>query len=178
MYYIRFLKSPQVHVKKGRTRIRALVTVTTDLGESFYAEPCQLYAVVLASDQRALCTWSSMQWQPHMRAAWVETSSTTSTTSQQEGTLLVSSSKLTGADVLGQDCSILSARCRIPSPSQTEPTRLVQRNFQTTNVQLSLFEEMGESIARHVWYAVDPRDAGFGGGNRPAHIDLGTHRLV
>lgn len=155
-YYVRFLKSPRVHTTNGKTYIRALVTVTTDLGESFFAEKCQLNIAVLANDQKPLSPWSMVQWQPSARIVWVESSPIPSTCLHHKVTLLVSSRQGTGADILGQDCEVLSVRYELGPSSNSEASSLVQRMFKTSSHQIKIFEEMGDSIARHVWYASIP----------------------
>ena len=141
-------------MKQDRLHVKTLVTVTTDLGESFYNEPCHLHIAVLSSDHRLSSCWSMVHWKPDSRVVWVESGQIPSACLQESLTLLVSSKQAIKPDVIGPDCNILSARCEIVLPSKLDSSTFVQRALQSSSCQLRLYEEMGESIARHVWYAL------------------------
>ena len=89
-----------------------------------------------------------------MRAIWVETILKSKMDQQQGLVLLVSHSRSTAADVLDPAPAMLSARCEIQSSSQAESDKVVRRVLRTRQTSMVILEEMGESIARHIWYAI------------------------
>ena len=54
VYYIRFLKTPKIFQKKKGLQIKAAVAVTTDLGDAFYPEKLQLGYEILSGDERVV----------------------------------------------------------------------------------------------------------------------------
>ncbi|TKA40491.1 hypothetical protein B0A55_13558 [Friedmanniomyces simplex] len=51
MHYIRFLRTPKVEVKKGTVLLNAVITLTTDLGETFLPQDLELIATVRDTEQ-------------------------------------------------------------------------------------------------------------------------------
>lgn len=152
VHYIRFLKIPQTVVKHRQTYVRALVTVTTDLGETFYPGDCELFAVLLGHNDQVLSPWSVSQWRSTMRNVWIEVKVQSPPNALQDFSILVNDTKSASPDEVTPECVMLSARCAVPFPTTMEPDYAVQRALKTHQASLRIYEEMGESIARHIWY--------------------------
>lgn len=71
MRYIRFLKTPRVVSEKASSKsvISCLITITSDLGDSFFPHDVQLSAEVLlvGSGEETLIVWRTVHWNPGMR---------------------------------------------------------------------------------------------------------------
>ncbi|KAG9874646.1 hypothetical protein KCV05_g22610, partial [Aureobasidium melanogenum] len=68
MHYVRFLKTPKVHVENGSVTLTAVITLTTDLGETFYPHDLQLAATLRQPDQDGdIYLRRTLQWRQDMR---------------------------------------------------------------------------------------------------------------
>ena len=150
VHYIRFLKPPIFKQNGSETYVKALITVTTDLGDDFFHQEVSLFATVLDQDDRH---WYDMLWKPYMRALWIELTLPGTIENSATTTLLVSPRRTTDGDQLSiNDMSeILSARCPIVPSHGVHGVDKVQRKLRTDKAKTDIFEEIGESIARHVW---------------------------
>ena len=157
VYYLRFLKPPKLDIRNGI--VRALLTVTTDLGDDFYPGDLTLYAIVVTSacESDWQSEWQTVKWKSGMRTVWVEI-----------GDIELSPLELlelivnTQETMLGDNAQftrlpdVLSARSesfgRGAWWEKIQAEDRIQRRFKTEAGHESLiFEEIGESIARHVW---------------------------
>ncbi|KAF2433265.1 hypothetical protein EJ08DRAFT_72362 [Tothia fuscella] len=167
MRYIRFLKPPKI---KGNT-ITALITITSDLGESFFSERIQLTgAIHKAVPNGEIYQTKMFKWEEHMRSLVVEFNIKNSDIGWP-ARLHVSLRNVPHSDHFGKHDSginlpnIVSAWSDILDPTEgiSEATRTVERRFTALNGRvINIWEETGESIARHLW------DAGIA---LSAHLD-------
>jgi len=71
MRYVRFLKTPRIIVDKGSSRdeVFSLITITSDLGDSFLPYDVQLSAELLTSEpSEKTVVWRTVQWVGGMRS--------------------------------------------------------------------------------------------------------------
>ncbi|KAF2405473.1 hypothetical protein EJ06DRAFT_27269 [Trichodelitschia bisporula] len=152
MFYIRFLKTPKLE----GDRVTALITITTDLGEKFLSKDVILSAdierahapgIFASKDINWACTsrclpisisikWQSIQWpvRLHLRAK---------EPSNQEFHLLQ-----TLPSIIPVWSNILD-----PTKGICQSERTLQRRFKVNQQTFVVWEEAGESIARHIWDA-------------------------
>ena len=152
VYYIRFLKPPKLDTKTGNTR--ALITITTDLGDDFYPANLTLYAVIITDyREEPMTEWHTVLWKKGMRTAWIELGKLPSR-GPKFMRLLVSTQCTEVADtVLLNDLpEILSARSDTFGWDDPQAGNKIERRYKTAQGEgRSIYEETGESIARHIW---------------------------
>ena len=152
VHYIRFLKPPKFDIHK--CIVRALVTITTDLGDNFYPADIGLYAAVISDASKESDTeWESILWKRGTRNVWIEIrkSHFNSTRSMR---LLVSAQRTLAADtmLLSNLPEILSARSEVFGKEKPQAGNRIERRYRTNlGNQRAIYEETGESIARHIW---------------------------
>ena len=151
VHYIRFLKSPKLESTGARSYVRALVTVTTDLGDDFFHADLSLHAILLG--QATKSQWKTVLWKPSMRALLIEIREVEPSELTNELTLLVNSRRSIEGDHLTVRCmpEILGARSRVVMPQGLGNVDRTERRFQTSLGRLDILEDAGESIARHIW---------------------------
>ncbi|OWP03810.1 hypothetical protein B2J93_2655 [Marssonina coronariae] len=162
MHYIRFLKVPRLS-QPGR--LRAVVTITTDLGDSFLATSIPLLVTLADSHGGRIASPTEYLWKGTYghRGLPIEIPVGKQAMQIREGSKMCIHAKDTGIRVDNwQD--ILP---RNPgSQNSPEPGRVVgvsgplfvngvcERVFNSTSgPELYVWEETGESIARHIWDA-------------------------
>lgn len=152
VYYIRFLKPPKLDTKTGNTR--ALITIATDLGDDFYPANLTLYAVIITDyREEPMTEWHTILWKKGMRTAWIELGKLPSR-GPKFMRLLVSTQCTEVADtVLLNDLpEILSARSDTFGWDDPQAGNKIERRYKTAQGEgRSIYEETGESIARHIW---------------------------
>ena len=150
VHYIRFLKQPFIKQSGAETRAAALITLTTDLGDGFYHHEASLFAAIIEQDEHQ---WKEFLWRPHMRTLWIEFSIPDVFQLPRTMTLLVSPLRSTQGDRIHVDRmpEILGARCPVVPLGGHVVADKVQRQLRTEQVQIDIYEDMGESIARHIW---------------------------
>jgi hypothetical protein len=161
MRYIRFLKSPRVVTVKGSSKqeISCLITITSDLGDSFLPYDIQLSAELLSSNPTdKVLVWRTMQWSAGMRTLPVTFPLVKNRTSSKFRVRIGAEPKSTHDEYrkLSEDgtCGIVSAWSSQFDGFMTasEAEKLVERRFELAHgVFVSIYEETGESIARHLW---------------------------
>ena len=151
VHYIRFLKPPKLETKGGSSTIRSLVTVTNDLGDEFFPAELPLHTILLG--QGIKFQWRTTVWKPDMRALSIETQWIPPPVLNDDLILLVNSRCSVDGDHLAVESmpEILGARSRIHMPTSLLAVDKTERRFQTSFGCLQIFEETGESIARHIW---------------------------
>lgn len=164
MHYIRLLKAPRYSSGAGNRSgsISALITITSDLGDNFFPKDVTITAELLQKDGTSEYRLASReyQWKLGMRSLKIELSLVSLRTTLAGAAFLVVSGvrgATPPADDISQptshDLEIISAY----SPSFTlilekEAGRFVQRRLSIGQDKiLRIWEETGESIARHVW---------------------------
>ena len=187
VYYIRFLKVPSIapQTDNVHSTVKTAVTITTDLGDSFCASGLQLL-VHLESSRGPHLDWKCQStWKPGMRAIIVEALVITENFS---GPLRLCVYVQTVSPASGNIVASIKDPPRglipavVPCWSDTfdisrnrQAAKMVERRFMLDHdgaCELHIWEETGESIARHIWYtristsldrlAYGFRDAGLG----------------
>ena len=152
VHYIRFLKPPKLDIQK--CIVRALVTITTDLGDDFYPADIGLYAAVISNASKESDTeWEKILWKRGTRNVWIEIRRTQFKDTRPMR-LLVSTQCTLAADtvLLSNLPEILSARCKVFEKEKAQAGDRIERRYRTNlGNQRAIYEETGESIARHIW---------------------------
>jgi hypothetical protein len=162
MRYVRFLKSPRVVTDKGTSRrhVHCLITITSDLGDSFLPYDIQLAAELSATTdvtQEILLVWSTVQWTAGMRSLPITFPLPKSQSSLPKLRVRVGGEpKRTHDDfaaISEQDARGVVSAWSPPFTSNENAVKLVERRFKLPDGPIvSIWEETGESIARHLWY--------------------------
>lgn len=160
MRYIRFLKTPRSVHEKNSTNcyISCLVTITSDLGDSFSPNHVTLSAELCSEASGEVLVKSTVQWTAGMRSLPISLALNNSRhpfpVLMRVGVVQRSSS---------DDYSILSAPnvCGVVSAWSApldlangveQAVKLVERRFSSFGKRnIRIWEETGESIARHLW---------------------------
>lgn len=157
IHHIRFLKLPRVErTNPSYLTVKALITITTDLGDSFFPSSISLSAGLWSGD-RLLADSAHFLWRNGMRSLWVELQFTTSP--QIRWPLHMQISHARG----GRGLNLLSLEhlpqiidvCSHPIHPQIEHegSKRVSRVFHLASGHLlRIHEDTGDSIARHIWY--------------------------
>ncbi|KAI9834831.1 MAG: hypothetical protein M1819_002739 [Sarea resinae] len=168
MHYIRFLKPAKL--VNNNNSIETLMTLTSDLGESFYAGSTDLTASLISAsplqEQSRPYLHQTYKWTPgsrtlklafdirRVRIPWpARVYVTASGVSEDADTLLGDENSRTTA---GCPPTISAWSSPLHPPTRLESMRLVERRFRLPSKDaaiLSIWEETGESIARHIWDA-------------------------
>lgn len=157
VYYLRFLKPPKLNIQKGS--VRALLTVTTDLGDDFYPGDLILYAIAVAAERKSdwQSAWQIVKWKSGMRTVWIEIKGIGSSPPELLR-LNVNTRQTVLADIAQVDRlpDILSARSesfgRGAGWEKVQADDRIERRFKTeAGQERVVYEEIGESVARHIW---------------------------
>lgn len=152
VWYIRFLKTPKFY-QKGH--VRALITITTDLGDDFYPTDLTLYAIIVAteSEENRMSKWQTVKWKGGMRNLWVDIVNLGA--GPPVGLRLVVNSKQSreGISVLLEDIpEILGVWSDTFDWDKYQASNVIERRYRTdSGHERAVLEETGESIARHIW---------------------------
>lgn len=160
MRYIRFLKPPRITLEKNTSRpqLHCLITITSDLGDSFLLHDLALSAELLDAETEEIIVWKTVQWTGGRSLPITFPLSKSRSDRPVKVRIGVEPkaqfddfSKLLDEDSRGT-VSAWSAAL-VPSASGNETVKLVGRRFEICDgVQVNVWEETGESIARHLWY--------------------------
>jgi hypothetical protein len=161
MRYIRFLKTPRIVTEKGSAKrhVYCLIAITSDLGDSFLPYDVQLSAELISPNHDHVLVWRTVQWTAGMRTLPVKLPLT------KVGAALPLCLRVGVEPKAAQDDyhklsdedsrGIVSAWSAgfSASAGSNEAVKLVERRFRLSSTKtVSLWEETGESIARHLWY--------------------------
>ncbi|KAH7401859.1 putative methyltransferase-domain-containing protein [Phaeosphaeria sp. MPI-PUGE-AT-0046c] len=162
MRYIRFLKPPRVIVDKStsKSQISCLITITSDLGDSFLPYDLELAAELLSLHQtEEAVVWRTVQWKSGMRSLPV-TFPLAKNLKAQKFRIRVGGEPKSTFDDYGKlsreaTCGVVSAWSQEFDPSAAAAAaKLVDRRFKLMDgCVIRISEETGESIARHLWDA-------------------------
>ncbi|CZT17978.1 uncharacterized protein RCC_03817 [Ramularia collo-cygni] len=153
MHYIRFLKTPKVHVDRGNISLKTVVTATTDLGETFYPDNLDIVATLRSpAEEGDIYLRKKAQWKAGARSLAIEFD-----ISRQD----IDWPALVHVGVKGaasREDGFLPPVVDIWS-GQLNPTKghfesgwRVERRFTSfPGRNVSLLEDAGDSIARHLW---------------------------
>lgn len=167
MRYIRFLKTPRLTPEKGTKKINVycLITITSDLGDSTLPYDANLVAELISPERDfqgdEILASHSINWTADKRSLAITLPLKQWHT---KGPLRVrigvapraafdSFSSLSGSDASGPAIvSAWSAEFNAEG-GRGEAVKLVERRFKIGDRTIRVWEETGESIARHLWYA-------------------------
>ncbi|CAF9928577.1 MAG: hypothetical protein ALECFALPRED_004088 [Alectoria fallacina] len=154
VWYIRFLKTPKFY-QKGH--VRALITITTDLGDDFYPTDLTLYAIIVAteSEENRMSKWQTVKWESGMRNLWVDIVNLGAGPPVDLQLVVNSKQSREGVSVLLEDIpEILGVWSDTFDWDKYQASNVVERRYRTdSGHERAVLEETGESIARHIWDA-------------------------
>lgn len=160
MRYIRFLKTPRVVTEKRslKKQICCLITISSDLGDSFLPYDVELVAEIISSDSEHVKVWQTIQWTAGMRSLPINFPVAKAYASSELRIRVGLEPRSTSDEYnkLSEDGfrGIVSAWSASFSPAveSKEALKLVERRFAFSKPgTLNIWEETGESIARHLW---------------------------
>lgn len=166
MRYIRFLKPPRLTTEKGakRLQIYCLITITSDLGDSTLPYDADLVAELISPER----DFQGDQVLVERAVHWTAGSRTLPVTLplknwHSKGPLRVRIGAKPRAEhdtfdelssQVDQQRGIVSAwSAEFNAPENKEAEKLVERRFKIAHRTIRVWEETGESIARHLWYS-------------------------
>jgi hypothetical protein len=163
VYYIRFLKTPRAQVvKPGLGSFSVLISITTDLGDAFLAEDVALQTQLIDAGTNTVLHEYSDKWEAGRRELAISTG-LLPLGSKRAKFILAVGTKSASTENLDTD---LSDPKRVPlvisgwsAPfgvrQNTPAEKLIERRFVLQNkMQLRIWEETGNNIARHIWYVL------------------------
>ncbi|GAB7349653.1 hypothetical protein MBLNU459_g0329t1 [Dothideomycetes sp. NU459] len=161
MAMLRFLKTPKVRVVNGNISLDAVITVTTDLGETFFPNSITLAATLRAPEHNGdVYLRRTIQWTDGMRALPLSLSLTRNEV-DWPARLHIGLKNAHMSDHFEKYHSPDSSLPSIisvwsenldPANGAFETGRRVERRFTPLNGRtLTVYEDTGESIARHLW---------------------------
>ncbi|KAF2158880.1 hypothetical protein M409DRAFT_61300 [Zasmidium cellare ATCC 36951] len=151
MHYIRFLKTPKIHVDKGAVLLKAVVTVTTDLGETFYPDELDLVVTLRAHEEDGeIFLRKKAHWQAGPRSLGLVFD-----LSRQDieypACVHVAVKNQKNYGFLPPIADVWSGTLN-PTKGRFETGHRVERRFTSLSERrVSLLEDAGDSIARHLW---------------------------
>ena len=161
VHYIRYLKVPFFcSANNGLHRVvKALITITTDLGDDFFAKDLSLNAELFLSNQPEHSHYRHRAyWKGGSRVLWIEIDVPCFEQTQEHWKLAITTAcQETDVqfDVLAEDviCEVFSAwsGIRHDAADAVKWNRVERRFMLRPGNVLSILEDTGESIARHIW---------------------------
>ena len=152
VWYIRFLKSPKLDPKG---HVRALITITTDLGDDFYPVDLTLYAIIVTAQYKGewMSEWQTVKWKSGMRSLWIEVRDAHASPPVLLRLVVNSGRSREGNSVSLDDMpEILGAWSDTFDSDKNQAGSIVERRYRTNSgPERVIVEETGESIARHIW---------------------------
>lgn len=168
MHYIRFLKVPRL-IRTGRDQrtLTAKVTITTDLGESFLAADVLVEALLefpsgipIPNAKPSRHTWGGRNG---MRSLEISIAMPKKHAGLLKMSVQAVERKYADVESFQDTFSValpggIVAANSMPMDVNAIDTSkaLAERRFTTNLGAISIWEETGESIARHIWYACIP----------------------
>lgn len=153
VHYIRFLRTPQSDVGKKTVDISAVVAVTTDLGDAFYSQDVDLVAEVVEANRPFGVLHSQvLPWRAASRALKFTVNCPGKYASRPvrlHVTTADTDNKLKQLDI-PKVLDVWSCSFPLSDKQRTEP--IVERKIILQNKSsVRMWEETGDSIARHIW---------------------------
>ncbi|KAF2221537.1 putative methyltransferase-domain-containing protein [Elsinoe ampelina] len=164
MHYIRFLKTPKVTVAAGKVTLTANITITTDLGETFYEDDLDLATTLRSPDRHGdIFLRRTIKWTAGSRSLPL---SFDLTRSEIEWPARLHVGLKNGQADLADDFELFSSRPNHETAAIVtvwsesldatkgifEAPRQVERKFSPLSGRsLTIWEDTGDSIARHLW---------------------------
>ena len=170
MHYIRVFKAPKVYGSGSRRTLSTTITIATDLGEDFYHSDAELEILVRVNGvtREPGLVGQRIRWQSGMRALPIEVPF--AYTSKQNAFLLEINAVDTYADALSIHGEGLHVPLLLPimipftktAHESIESDQMVMRKINLEgHGDLLIWEETGESIARHIWYGELPFNVNY-----------------
>ncbi|KAF2237701.1 hypothetical protein EV356DRAFT_480576 [Viridothelium virens] len=161
MHYVRFLKPPYLDSEGDRNLVKCLITITTDLGESFYPQDVPLAATLRSHDPDGdIFLRRTLPWSQGMRSIPLAFDITNSDVDWplrvHIGPKNSPFSDHFESQHPGAPPAVISAWSGDiqKAGADSESPRMVERRFTPFSDRIiSIWEETGESIARHLWDA-------------------------
>ncbi|GKZ58238.1 hypothetical protein AnigIFM49718_004053 [Aspergillus niger] len=163
VYYIRFLKTPRFQKQKpGSISVSALICITTDLGDAFLAQDVNLLVTLSLNDSGKLLYQEPLSWKAGRRELPIMLGPFSANISQQKIVLGVTATspqkRSPSPDRLLGNSSLPLVMSAWSAPFGGSPSsvaeKLVERRFGPQDrLGLRIWEETGNSIARHIWDA-------------------------
>ena len=149
VWYIRFLKTPKIDWKGC---VRALITITTDLGDGFYPADLTLYAVI-TNDMGWMSKWQTVNWKGGTRALWIDIVNVDANLPVDLRLVVNSKMSNQGNHVLAENMpELLGVWSDTFDKKKSQAGGMVERRYRTVSEhEKMIMEETGESIARHIW---------------------------
>ena len=159
VYYVRFLKTPRFQPHKaGSCVVSTLVCITTDLGDSFLSETVQLFVAITQEHTRSILHQTKATWKAENRELSISLGPFPCELLREK--IVVGIGAASGAH-LDRASDHIPNRNSVPlvisgwSAPFVYPDiadKLVERRicFGDT-LQLNIWEETGNNIARHIW---------------------------
>ncbi|KIW77190.1 hypothetical protein Z517_09636 [Fonsecaea pedrosoi CBS 271.37] len=153
--YIRFLRTPQSDVGKKTIDVSAVVAVTTDLGDAFFSEDVELLAdVVEANPPHGVLYSQTIKWQASSRALKFAVHCPGKYLSRPVRLHVTTTETETASQALEipKILDVWSCVFLLSDKQRTDP--IVERRIALSNRSMvRMWEETGDSIARHIWDA-------------------------
>lgn len=162
VYYIRFLKPPRFQTQKARSlSITALISLTTDLGDSFLADDVDLLASLALEYTDKTVYQRVLNWTTGKRELVISLGPFPEHVSQQAFVLGVNAINPQRAQSRASDNLldngavplVISAwSAAFGGRHSVKAEKWVERRFGPEDkLDLRVWEETGNSIARHIW---------------------------
>ena len=166
MHYMRFLKAPKIETKTSRVNVKTLITITNDLGDDFLTAELPIYAFIMPEDvganlkDKPFIVKSDSLWRHGLRSLWLTISDLPKSAFKTPVRLLISTKSeyektpQVPHDSLNSLSNVLEAWSEPFSMEANQKMKWVERRFTISEAAtLRICEELGESIARHIWDA-------------------------
>lgn len=149
---VRFLKTPKVHVDRGTILLKTVVTVTTDLGETFYSDKIDLVATLRSTDTGGdIYLRKTAKWCAGDRSLAITFDLARQDIEWPACVHVGVKGDASSEGFLIPIVDIWSGALN-PTKGQFESGWRVERRFTSySGRSLSLLEDAGDSIARHLW---------------------------
>lgn len=162
VHYIRFLKAPQLHpVSSTRQVVKALISISTDLGDDFLPNDVLLNAKLIHSNGEVdtIDECEPALWKAGMRVLRIEVELDVTRSKDTRPLSLLIETANRGPAVLFEGlplvvlCEIVSCRSHVGGYTTMKEvsTRIERRFMLQPGNMLTISEDIGESIARHIW---------------------------
>ncbi|ETN38838.1 uncharacterized protein HMPREF1541_06878 [Cyphellophora europaea CBS 101466] len=155
VHYIRFLSPPQaLTVQKRTITVSAVIAVTTDLGDSYLVEDADLIVRVVEAQTNQVISEQNVTWKAFSRAlkANVQCSGKYSGRSVCVHVTTLTTQSSLDSKKIPSILDVWSSTFALSDRTRSEP--IVARKLPLSNgSRLQVWEETGDSIARHVWDA-------------------------
>ncbi|KAL4950706.1 putative methyltransferase-domain-containing protein [Aspergillus filifer] len=162
VYYVRFLKTPRLQKQKaGSVSASALICITTDLGDAFLTQDVNLLVILrpVQHEQNVLCQ-ERLQWHSGKRELPISLGPLPGKVAQMplimEVTASGSNSALSDSLLDQRNMPLVVSGWSAPfgDLQLLVAEKLIERRLRVNqSVELRIWEETGNSIARHIWDA-------------------------